>query len=305
MYSSAISVLSEEIILLVRLREPALELCRLSNIDDREKASLETARILYLPVLTASTSLWGACLDGYPGHMLFSKNHQQHPSLQLDPHSFSSSLSDGRTDTCRHLHSVPMDGIIVILMQLYRLSDITRMFELTVRRRTLLELSNAYAQAGAAGTGTGTGVGTALTVPWEKWGPNKTHILEHDSDIPRLGGSFAGERHATVLPMCITIRDYNRYRVRRALALLGGAGRAVTLENGSIITVVKEPVYRGGEWFREDIETNLPYVQTAVPYNWCNEILMDKDNLVVERTTQMHPAVTQVNVHLLLDKITN
>ena len=41
-YSPALSVLSEEIILLVRLREPALELCRLSNIDDYGKASPET-----------------------------------------------------------------------------------------------------------------------------------------------------------------------------------------------------------------------------------------------------------------------
>ena len=37
-YSSTSSVLSEELILLVRLRDLTLELCRLLNIDDREKA---------------------------------------------------------------------------------------------------------------------------------------------------------------------------------------------------------------------------------------------------------------------------
>jgi len=90
--------------------------------------------------------------------------------------------------------------------------------------------------------------------------------------------------------MRITIRDYNPYRVGRALALLGGAGREVTLENGSVVKVVKEPsVYRGGEWFREDIETSLPYVETAVPYkeDECEGVFMDEDNLVVEVRTEV------------------
>jgi hypothetical protein len=218
-YSSSFSVLSEEIILLVRLREPALELCRLSNINDREKASLETVRILSLPVLTASTSLmWAVCFDEHPGHALFSKNHQ-HASLHPHPLlSSSSGLStqqpEGRIDTCRHLHSVPVDGIVVVQMHLRQLSGIYRVFHLTVRRRTLLEFSNAQAQASAAGTGMGMGVGTilAVAVPWEKWGANKAHILEHNSHV--CEGSLAGERHATVLLTRIIIRDYNPFHVQ-------------------------------------------------------------------------------------------
>lgn len=304
MYSSALSVLSEEIILLVRLREPALELCQLSNIDDREKASLEMVCILSLPVLTASTSLWWAiCFDEHPGHALFSKNHRQY--LSLHPHpllssssELSSQQSEGRIDTRRHLHSIPADGIVVVLMHLNQLSGISRMFDLTVRRRTLLEFSDAQAQAGAAGTGTGKGVGVFFAVPWEKWGPNKAHILEHDSLM--CGGSLAGERRATVLRTRITVRDYNPFRVQRALELFGGAEKEVTLECGSVVKVVKEKlVYRGGECFCGDIETSLPYVETVVPYDWGNEILMDKDNLVVVQTE-----VTQVShayMHLLLD----
>jgi hypothetical protein len=279
-------------------------LCRLSNIDDREKASLEMVRILSLPVLTASTSLWWAvCFDEHPGHALFSKNHHQYPSR--DPHpllssssELSSQQSEGKVDTRRHLHPVPADGIIVVLMHLNQLSGISRMFDLTVRRRTLLEFSNANAQAGAAGTGTGTGVGAFFAVPWEKWGANKAHILEHDSLM--CGGSLAGERRATVLRTRITVRDYNPFRVQRALELFGGAEKEVTLECGSVVKVVKEKlVYRGGECFCGDIETSLPYVETVVPYDWCNEILMDKDNLVVVQTE-----VTQVShayMHLLLD----
>jgi hypothetical protein len=39
---------------LIRLREPALELCRLKHIGDRERATLETVRILCLSELTQS-----------------------------------------------------------------------------------------------------------------------------------------------------------------------------------------------------------------------------------------------------------
>ena len=292
MYSSALTVLSEDIILLVRLREPALELCRLSNIDDREKVSLETVRILFLPVLTASTSLWWAdCFGEHPGHTLFSKNHQQPPSLHPHPHLSSSSglstqQSEGRIDTRRHLHSVPADGIIVVLMHLSQLSGISRIFDLTVRRRTLLEFSDAQAQAGA---------GTVLAVSWEKWGPNKAHILEHDPEM--CGGSLAGERRATVLLTYITIRDYNPFRVQRALELFGGAEKEVTLECGSVVKVVKEKlVLRGGECFCGNIETSLPYVKTVVPYDLCDEILMDKDILVVVRTQVSQ--VSHLYVHL-------
>ena len=296
-YSSTLTVLSEEIILLVRLHEPALELCRLSNIGDHEKVSLETVRILSLPVLTASTSLWWADLYGeHPGHALFSKNHQQHPSLHPHPRlSSGSGLStqqpEGRVDARRRLRSVPAAGIIVVRLGLNQLRGNSRLFDLTVRRRTLLEFSNAQVQAGAAETSTG----AVLTVPWENWGPNKAHILELDSGV--CGGSLTGERRATMLQTCTTIRDYNPFRVQRALEIFGGAEKEVTLECGSVVKVVKEKlVHRGGECFCGNIDMGLPYVKTVVPYNRCNEILMDKDYIVVVRTKVSQ--VSHVYVHL-------
>ena len=49
-----LSILSDEMILMIRLREPALELRRLKQIGvpDRERATLETVQILSLPELT-------------------------------------------------------------------------------------------------------------------------------------------------------------------------------------------------------------------------------------------------------------
>jgi hypothetical protein len=314
-YSPSLSVLSVEIILLVRLREPALELCRLSNIHDREKASLEIVRILSLPVLTANTSLWSAvCFSEHPDHVLFSKNQQQHTSLHPDPPlSSGSGLSaqqpEGRIDMRRHLYPVPVDDIILVQMHLQQPDHSfinSYMFDLAVRRRTLLEFSNSQTQTGAAETGTGAGVRTAVAVPWEKWGPNKAHIQEHDS--PMFRGSHFGERRTTVQPGCgITIRDYNPFRVQRALKLFGGAEKEVMLACRSMVKVVKSPdnldikrmVHRGGKLFCDHVETILPYVKTAVPHNWCDEILMDKDNLVLVRTDMGDVSQNHVYMHII------
>jgi hypothetical protein len=120
--------------------------------------------------------------------------------------------------------------------------------------------------------------------------------------MSRICSSLTGERRVTALALQrtrIVMRDYNPYRVQRALALLGGAGREVMLECGSFVKVVKEPsVYCGGEWFRDDIETSLPYVETATPYtdDMCNGVFMDEDNLLV----QVRREVSHVHVHLCL-----
>ena len=49
MYGSVPSVITDEVILPIRLRDPALELCRMKYIRDRERATLETFRILLPP----------------------------------------------------------------------------------------------------------------------------------------------------------------------------------------------------------------------------------------------------------------
>ena len=303
MYGSVLSVLSEEIILLIRLREPALELCRLTNIGDREKASLETVRILSLPELTVSASLrWATCFGEHPGHALFSKYRRQHPPPQLHPllptisgsgretGSSTDGQPDGRIGARRRLRSVPRDGIISVVMQVNGLSGYFRTIDLTVRCRTLLEFAG-----GTLGSTAETGTESALE--WEKWGPVNTRILEHDS---LTWGSLVGERRATVgqvTPTRVTMRDYNPFRVRRALGMLAsrgaGPGKEVTLECGSVVKVVKEMTsYRGGEWFCDDIETSLPYVETITPYPRCEGIFMDEDNLLAEVRTEVSTSLS-------------
>jgi hypothetical protein len=147
-YTPALSVLSKEIILLIRPHESALELCRLSNIDDREKASLETVRILSLPVFAPNTFLYRTtCFDKHHGHALFSKIRQQNPSALLSTSSGPSTRhpKDG-VGARRRLHFVPMDSIIIVEMIVLGRGCV---IDLTVRRRTLLDFINAQPQAGA------------------------------------------------------------------------------------------------------------------------------------------------------------
>jgi hypothetical protein len=231
----------------------------LTNIGDREEASLETVRIFSLPELTISASLrWATCFGEHPGHALFSKYRRQHPPPQLHPllptnsgsrresGSSTGGRPDGRIGARRRLCSVPRDGIISVAMQVNGLSGYFRTIDLTVRCRTLLEFTGGTADTG-----------TESTLEWEKWGPVNTRTLEHDS---LTWGSLVGERRATVgqvTPTRITMRDYNPFRVRRALEMLAsrgagpGPGKEVTLECGSIVKVVKKMTsYRGSEWLR-------------------------------------------------------
>jgi len=272
------------------MREPALELCRLANIGESGKASLETVCILSLPVLNSRACLrWVSCNQEHPGHALFSKNHQQHLSSHSYPHLTTSSGTDSSTcqpegragARCRRPRFVPSDSIVNVVMHFNTLSGYDPMIDLLVRRRTLLEFTNPQARVGVTGVA-GIGARTVLTFPWETWGPTNSRILDRNS----LWGWLSGERCAMVLMSRITMRDYNPYRVRRALASLGVAEREVTVACGSVVKVVKEAsVYHGGECFCNDIETSLPYVETVISHDGCHDISIDENYLVAEVLT--------------------
>ncbi|KAI9454182.1 hypothetical protein F5148DRAFT_445625 [Russula earlei] len=281
-YGSVLSVLSEDMIMLIRLREPALELCRLNDISE-PNASLETLCILSLPELTMSASLrWATCFGEHPGHALFMKGGKPPDGTRSQTSGPSRQLESKGKGTRRHLRSVPANGIISVVMHVHGLSGYFRTIDLSVRCRTLLSFAEMQARLRM-----GTGPGVVLTVPWEGWGPANTRIVEHDS---LTWGSLVGERRATVgqlRPTCITMRDYNPFRVRRALERTGGTGKELTLECGSVIKVVNDTsVYRGGEWFCDDIETSLAYVETVTPYAGCEGIFMDEVNLLAEVRTE-------------------
>lgn len=186
----------------------------------------------------------------------------------------------------RRLRSFPSDGVVNLVMQFDTLSGYDHIIDFVVRRRTLLEFTNPQTRVGATGV-TGMGLGTIPVLPWETWGPTNSRILDHNEfPLSKLSGERRG---AAAMMSRITMRDYNPYRVHRALALLDGAGMEVTLACGSVVKVVKEPsVYheiRDGK-FCNDIETSLPYVETVTSYEGCRDIFMDENYLVVEASTR-------------------
>jgi hypothetical protein len=296
-------MLSDEILLLIRPGEPALELCRLTNIG-RPDASLETVCILSLPKLTKRACLrWATCYGEHPGHGLFSKSLRVSAPDSVGALVFPSTFMSTRRPPPpegwgprQQLRSVPADGIVSVMMELHGLWGYVRTNHLTVRCRSLLAFTNnKSAEAGE-------GEGTVPTVPWEEWGPKNTRVLEHNS---HTWGTLVGERRVTVgheLPPRITVRDYNPFRVRRALARTGGPGNEIKLECGSIMKVVDEKsVYHKGEGegFVNDIESSLPYVETVTPYPGCEGVFMDEDNLLVEVRTEVSIVLTETAILLL------
>ena len=164
------------------------------------------------------------------------------------------------------------------------LSGYSRRISLIARTRTLLEFTDSQALAGAVGVAR-MGARPVLTVPWETWGTTKSRIQDYDLI---MWWSLCGERCVSTTLSHIVMRDYNPYRVGRALAMFGAAGRKVMLACGSLVKVVKETsVYHGGEWFCSDIETSLPYIETITPYNGCENVFMDEHYMLVERRTEV------------------
>jgi hypothetical protein len=243
---------------------------------------------------------WATCFGEHPGHALFSKSRcapgPDPVSIPVLPSTFLSIRHPPR----RQLRSVPADGIISVVMHVQGLSGYFRTIDLIVRCRSLLAFTNNTPVRVGTEAQAGEGEGAAPTVPWEEWGPKNTHVLEHDS---HTWGSLVGERRATLgqmLPTRITMRDYNPFRVRRALVRTGGPGNGIKLECGSVMRVVdKKSVYRKGEWFVDDIESSLPYVETVTPYPGCEGVFMDEDNLLVEVRTEVSIVLTETAILLL------
>jgi hypothetical protein len=293
-YGSVLSVLSEEIILLVRLRDPALELCRLANVGGPNQ-SLETVCVLSLPGLYPGACLrWATCFGEHPGHALFSKKRHLPDGGALATPSIRQQQQGRRYLRRRHLRSVPADGIISVVMHIHSKSGNFRTVDLSVRCRTLLAFAAVQV-----------GMGGASVVPWEEWGPEGTRILEHES---LTWGSLVGERRATVSQARhqarITMRDYNPFRVGLALQRTGSPEREIKFLSGATMKVVTTPsLYAAGDLFSHRVETRMPYVETVTPYPGCEGIFMDEDNLLAEVRTDVSISLSSCKGGMMTDDV--
>ena len=119
-----------------------------------------------------------------------------------------------------------------------------------------------------------------------------------------------GERRATVdlSGRRIRIYDYNPYRIRQArmsgLAKVhhhrhvGGGGEGGRVQqragdsdeeeeeanrshrNGSR-RITETSTVKGGQWFREDVSTGLPHLDTVIYRSGCRAIYMEQDQLLL------------------------
>jgi len=124
-------------------------------------------------------------------------------------------------------------------------------------------------------------------VPWDKWGPRATAMFENPVSLSK---NLSGERRASMKrDDQIRIQDYNPYRIRQARASMkslrrrGGDSHE---REGSTDTViqsrgVESNTIPGGEWFEEDVTTELPYLETVVDVPGCRAFHIEQDQVLL------------------------
>ncbi len=142
-----------------------------------------------------------------------------------------------------------------------------------------------------------------IGVTWAAWGPRATSISDHTSFE---WNDLLGERRATVDQSGHRIRiyDYNPYRIREARTSglrkghngqVGGEGGRPTgnsdegegWEGGNRAhpngtrRITETSTIRGGEWFRDDVCTALPHLDTVIYKPGCRAIYMEQDQLLL------------------------
>lgn len=297
-------MLSEDVFALVQLDPPGIELCRISNMAGDSAGSQphmdKLCTLLLPPLQDGARPDWAVCVGEHPGHQPFSRGPW--PAYRHAP-------------SRRQFRQSTRDSIVSVVMQITGAGRReARIFDLIVRCATLLDHAHA---AGArsetlqwtdAEDDRGDGA-----VPWAEWGPRFTSMSDHTSFE---WNDLLGERRATVdhRGHQIRIYDYNPYRIRQArmagLAATGdhrhvgesgsggdGGGERrrrgdsdEEVEEGNRyrrrgsrrITITERSKILGGEWFREDVWTALPHLDTMIYRPGCKAIYMEQDQLLLQ-----------------------
>lgn len=276
-------MISEDVFALVQLDPLGIELCRISNMkgEGGPPRMDKLCTLLLPPLQEGARPDWAVCVGEHPGHQPFSRGPW--PEYRRAPPR-------------RQFRQSTRDSIVSVVMQITGSGKrrVPRMFDLVVRCATLL------AHAGAAQADGGDDA-----VPWAEWGPRWTSMSDHTSFE---WNDLLGERRATVDPHNHEIRiyDYNAYRIRQArksgLAVggeEGGTGGGGELERrrtgdsdleveggnesrqGGSRRITESSTIRGGEWFREDVSTALPHLDTMIYKPGCTAIYMEQDQLLL------------------------
>jgi len=299
-------MVSEDVFALVQLDPPGIELCRISNLTVRAGMTDgggggprmdKLCTLLLAPLQHGARADWAVCVGEHPGHQAFSRGPW--PEYR-------------RTSPRRQFRQSPSESIVSVMMQITGSEGHVRIFDVVVRCATLL----AHAAAAAAALSSTNGMDNVQVrqrwdegreddgVPWAAWGPRATSVSDHT----HVGANdLLGERRTTIdlSGHRVRINDYNLYRIRQAVEAAGEASKSAedprrsaggpqsgvfvdvdgdewnrARENG-IRRMTETSTVLGGEWFREDVTTSLPYLETTVYVPRCKGLYMEQDQLLL------------------------
>ena len=249
-------MISKDVLALVQVDPPGIELCRLSNIQiegeaeaggdgDGDDGAGGTARgrgsrsdgprldklcTLLLPPLrerrdgsAAATTTGARC--AHINWAFCAGEHPGHSTFSRGPWPEYRRAPLGRRWMFRQS---TRESIVSVVMEITGCDGQVRTFDVVVRSATLLAYADA-ARVGPAATASSNDDGQSQVqvvvgeanagVPWDAWGPRGTAVSDHT----HVGWRYLlGERRATLEQggRQIRIRDYNPYRIWQARASL-------------------------------------------------------------------------------------
>jgi hypothetical protein len=259
-------MISNDVLSLVQLDPPGIELCRISNRKKEEGEGeggggdggatnsrdsrnygpcLDKLCTLLLPPLrqrqdtgARARVAWAFCSGEHPGHQMFSRGAWPERRTPL-----------GRRQM---FHQLMKDSILKVMMYVMGCEGQSRAIDVVVRCATLLTYADGAhvvppataTVASDAESSDGDGDGRSASadndakggtgddgVPWDAWGPRATAMSDREYDW-EIWSHLLGERMSTIENIFgqfeprISIRDYNPYRIRQARASMMAKGPA-------------------------------------------------------------------------------
>ena len=285
-------MISSDLLALIQLDPPGIELCRLTNMQNEgeegttnsshhssqnDGPGMDRLCMLLFPPLrpqrddgigTGTRVYTGFCVGRNSSHQTFSR--EPWPEYHHEPLGHSQIFRQSTRD-----------GVISVVMGIEGCGAHLRNFEVVVRCDTLLSYADGVhvvPPASVVGDVDAKEGNEDDVVPWDAWGPRATTFTGWD--ITPVGWrNVFGERMAMIEKGGqIRIRDYNSYRIRQA------RDSNVGLDQNGTRRIVEGSTTRGGEWFDEDVTTVLPYLDIAVDAlgcKGCREIYLDQDEVLL------------------------
>ena len=204
------------------------------------------------------------CVGELPGHQTL--------SCESRPKYHSGPLERGQI-----FRQAARNRVISVVMGIVGCDGQICNFEVVVRCDTLLSYADGTHVVPTAAVGD-VSAKEGADVLWDAWGPQTTSVTALGT-TPVGRRNVFGERRATIeKDGQIRIRDYNSYRIRRARV------SNVGLDQNGTCRIVESNTIRGGEWFEEDVRTELPYLDVVVDVQGCKgcrEIYLEQDGVLL------------------------